>query len=43
MEPLDWQQAVLPRHIVGEDEPVVLPLLREEYVGRVRLEKVNKG
>ena len=38
-EPVDGEEAVLAGHVVGEHEPVVLPLLREEHVGRVCLEE----
>ena len=37
VEPRRGQQAVLGRQVVGETKSVVLPRLREENVGRVRL------
>ena len=37
VQPVNREQAVLPGHIVGQDEPVVLPLLGKEHVGGVCL------
>lgn len=36
LEPVDLEQAVLGGHVLGQPQPVVLPRLREEDVGRVR-------
>ena len=41
VEPGGGQQSVVGRQVVREPQPVILPRLREENVGRVRLQQTT--
>ena len=39
VEPFYWQKLVLSRHVLGQPQAVVIPLLAKEYVRNIRLQK----
>ena len=37
VEPLDWQELILSRHVGGQPQPVIIPLLSKKYVRNICL------
>ena len=42
VEPFYGQELVFPRHVGGEPQPVIIPLLSKEYVRNICLKLINK-
>ena len=43
VKPLDGQQPVLPSHVFGQNQSVVIPRLSKKHVGRVSLEEMMQS
>ena len=42
MQPLNREETILPRHVVWQDQPMILPFLSKENIGSVSLKKRAK-